>query len=102
MTSEYAKAYEAATGSPPPGFTGVKASDQAGVKGGVPTPAPTAAPTPTPPVPTPPTPTPPAPPAEEEEGDNTGMIVGIIVGVLGGVAILGGVFYMYKKKKAAE
>lgn len=36
----------------------------------------------------------------EQESDNTGMIVGIIVGVVLGVGALGGIFYMYKKKKA--
>ena len=30
------------------------------------------------------------------------MIAGIIVGVIGGVALLGFLFYMYKKKKGAE
>lgn len=110
MTASYKAAYEANTGEAPKGFTGVKASDTAGVKTvtvapPTPTPSPTPTPTPTPtpspagPAPTPGAPAPPAPPAEEES-DNTGMIVGIIVGVVLGVGVLGGVFYMYKKKKA--
>jgi len=123
MTSSYAAAFEANTGAAPAGFTGVVASSTAGVltvtpapptpaptPPPAPTPTPTETPTPTPtptppPAPTPtPTPTPPAPPAPaaEEEEDNTGMIVGIIVGVVLGGAALGGIFWMYKKKKAAE
>jgi len=30
------------------------------------------------------------------------MIVGIVIGVIAGVALLGFLFYMYKKKKGAE
>jgi len=115
MASSYAAAYEANTGSAPPGFTGVKASDKVTSKvvtvappTPAATPAPTTAPTPPPspvgpgPAP-PPAPAPPsAPAAAEEEDSNTGMIVGIVVGVVLGAAVLGGVFYMYKKKKAAE
>lgn len=109
MAASYAAAYEANTGSAPPGFTGVTASDEVGVK--VETVAPVGTPAPAPPPPSPPVgpapvPSPAAPSAPgskaEEEDDNTGMIVGIVVGVIAGAGILGGVFYMYKKKKAAE
>jgi hypothetical protein len=105
MSSSYAAAYEANTGAAPAGFTGVTASDTVGVKIITKAPPPTPTPTPTPDAPTPtPTPGAPAPPAAtaDDEDDNTGMIVGIIVGVVLGVAALGGIFYMYKKKKAAE
>jgi len=121
MADGYKAAYKAATGIDPPGFTGVIASETFTSKveapptpapTPAPAPAPAPAPTPTPtPTPTPPpaptpTPTPSAPsapaPAGEEEEDNTGMIVGIVVGVILGAAALGGIFYMYKKKKAAE
>lgn len=78
-----------------------------------PTPTPPTPVSPTPSPPTPPTPMPPTPtgggggsaspaPAPEEEESNTGMIIGIIIGVIGGVGLLGFLFYMYKKKKAAE
>jgi len=117
MASKYAEAYEANTGSAPPGFTGVKASDTAGVKV-VTVPPVTAAPATDAPT-TPATatggggavtqapgpvasPGAPSPAPAEEEDSNTGMIVGIVVGVVLGAAVLGGVFYMYKKKKAAE
>jgi len=99
MGDSYAAAYEANTGAAPAGFTGVTASDKVEIDtgdspgttpgGGEPLPSPTpggAAPS----------------PAAEEEGDNTGMIVGIIVGVILGLGALGGLFYLYKKKKAAE
>jgi type II secretory pathway pseudopilin PulG len=75
--------------------------------GPAPTPAPTPAPPPPPPTPTPtPTPAPapaPAPaPKEEEESDGTGTIIGAAVGAIAGVGLLGFLFYMYKKKQAAE
>jgi len=111
LAASYAKAYEANTGSAPPGFTGVVASSTAGVKVvtvAPPTAAPTPAAAPTPGGGPSPSPTPaavggaPAPAPAAEEDDNTGMIVGIIVGVIVGVGLLGGAFYFYKKKKAAE
>jgi len=112
MATSYAAAYEANTGSPPPGFTGVEASDVAGVKIVTPAPettlpAPTPAPTPAPPTPTP-TPTPPPPPpaapaaAEEEEEDGSAGIIGGAVGGVVGAGALGGAFYMYKKKSQAS
>jgi len=114
MATSYAAAYEANTGAPPPGFTGVEASDTAGVKVVAPTPAPvvtpapltTTAPSPPPPAPTPaatPAPAPPAAPASEEESDDGSA--GVIGGAVGGVAgagVLGGAFYMYKKKRQAS
>jgi hypothetical protein len=103
LSSSYAAAYKANTGNDPPGFTGVVASEVAGVKVvtvAPPTQAPTQAPVPVSDTVAPSAPS--KPKAAEEEEDNTGMIVGIVVGVILGVAALGGIFYMYKKKKAAE
>jgi hypothetical protein len=77
-----------------------------------PTPKPTPAPTPKPatprptPVPATPRPTPrPAPaaaPAEEDEGGGSGAIIGGVVGGIAGIGLLGGLFYLYKKKQASE
>jgi len=110
MAQAYADAEEQRTGTRP--TLTVKAGEIEVI-----TPAPTPAPpppatpsppaaTPSPPAPTPSPPAPsgggapaPAPPPEEEEGgDNTGMIVGIIIGVVAGIGILGGFFYVYKIK----
>jgi len=115
MATSYAKAYEANTGTPPPGFTGVEASDEVGTKIVTIPPETTAAPTtaaptqaPTQPAAPPattlaPAPAPaPSPPKEEEEGDSSAGIIGGVVGAIAGVAILGGVFYMYKKKQQAS
>jgi len=118
MATSYAAAYEANTGSPPPGFTGVEASDEVGTKIVTIAPDTTAAPpAPPPPPPPPPPPAPPPPPPpppppsaspspppakEEEEGDSSAGIIGGVVGAIAGVAILGGVYYMYKKKQASE
>merc|ERR1712166_603678 len=73
MASSYAAAYEANTGSAPPGFTGVVASSTAGTKvvtvapGGGPAPAPSPTPAPiTPPSPAPPG-SPSAPASKDEE-----------------------------------
>merc|ERR1711871_20996 len=99
MSTSYAAAYEAATGSPPPGFTGVTASTEAGTR--VVTVAPAAPPATTPapaPAPTPAT----TSAAEEEEESDSGAMVGGIVGAVVGVAVLGGCYYMYKKKNAQE
>merc|ERR1712230_294936 len=83
MATSYAAAYEANTGSPPPGFTGVEASDEVGTKIVTIAPDTTAAPPappPPPPPPAPPAPPPPAPPSpppakEEEEGDSSAGII---------------------------
>merc|ERR1711977_722213 len=73
-----------------------------------PTPTPPT-PTPTPPTPPPPSPTPPATPAPtptpatvEEEDPTPGPLIGGIVGGIVGIALLGGLFYMYKKKSGQE
>jgi len=109
MATSYAAAYQANTGSAPAGFTGVTAASTAGTRTVTVAPAPSPTPPPSPnpvPAPTPPSspsPSPSAPsPSTEEGDDNTGMIVGVVVGVILGCAALGGIFYMYKKKKAAE
>jgi hypothetical protein len=119
MASSYKAAYKANTGVDPPGFTGVEASDVAGVKvvtpapttiapaptpAPAPAPAPTPAPAPAPPPPPPPTPAAPAAPAAaaEEEEDGSGGMIGGIVGGVAGAGVLGGAFYMYKKKQASE
>merc|ERR1719329_738737 len=116
MSTSYKEAYEAATGSPPPGFTGVTASTEAGTRvvtvapsapsagsteapATTKAPATTAAPSPTeaPSAPAPsPTEAPAAATADEEESDS-GAMVGGIVGAIVGVAVLGGCYYMYKK-----
>jgi hypothetical protein len=124
MTSSYKAAYKANTGEEPTGFTGVQASEVAGVKVVTPapkttapasvpvtTPAPTPAPTTAPsggggaptPTPTPTPPSAPAPPAaEEEEDDGSAGVIGGVVGGVAGAGVLGGAFYMYKKKQASE
>jgi hypothetical protein len=67
-----------------------------------------AAPTTPPPAPGPaPAPAPgpapaPAPAAEEEEEGGSAGIIGGVVGGIAGIAILGGIFYMYKKKASQE
>merc|ERR1711907_240115 len=43
----------------------------------------------------------PAEDEEEEESDNGAMIGGVVGGLVG-LAVLGGAFYMYKKKSAQE
>jgi len=70
----------------------------------VPAPAPPPTPAPSGPAPSPgPAPAPAAPAAEEEESeDGSAGIIGGVVGVVAGVGILGGAFYMYKKKQASE
>merc|ERR1711966_563305 len=77
MAASYAEAYEANTGSPPPGFSGVVASDQAGTK--VVTVAPETTTVQSAPAPT-------TAAAEEEDG-NTGAIVGGVVGATAGVGL---------------
>jgi hypothetical protein len=94
MASSYAKAFEANTGAPPPGFTGVKASDTAGVKV-------VAAPTPAPAT-LPPTTTPEPPKDDGEDEDNSAMILGIAAGGVVGIAIVVGGFLYYQKRKGVE
>merc|ERR1712139_248299 len=120
MEKKYVEAYTAATGSAPKGFS-VEASATAGTKTITVAP-PTPAPTPSPPAPTPaPTPSPPSPPAttaapappsptgapapsvtEEEDDSGSGAVIGGVIGALVGVALLGGLFYMWKKKNSQE
>jgi hypothetical protein len=40
--------------------------------------------------------------AAEEEGGNTGVIIGAIVGAIGGLAILGAAFFFYSKKTSSQ
>merc|ERR1719409_965875 len=119
FTNSFVEAYAAAekerTGEEPQGLT-VTQSEKAETKTEtktvyVPTPAPAPrppSPPPTPPAPAPPpAPTPPAPApapppaakAEEEEDSGSAGIIGGVVGGVVGVGILGGAFYMYKKKQ---
>merc|ERR1712139_170614 len=119
MEKKYVEAYTAATGSAPKGFS-VEASATAGTKTITVAP-PTPAPTPSPPAPSPtPPPSPPSPPAttapappsptgapapsvtEEEDDSGSGAVIGGVIGALVGVALLGGLFYMWKKKNSQE
>merc|ERR1712224_290182 len=70
MTDSYTAAYTKNKGEAPPGFTGVKASDTAGVKTVTVAPPPSPAPSP-------------AAEKEEEESDNGAVIGGVVGGVVG-------------------
>jgi hypothetical protein len=119
MSTSYAAEYEKATGSAPVGLV-VTASTEAGVKTVTVPPATeapateapateapaTEAPTESPTKATAPPPSPTEAPApatsEEEEESDSGAMIGGIVGAIVGVAVLGGCYYMYKKKNAQE
>merc|ERR1711937_256346 len=102
MTDSYTAAYTKNKGEAPPGFTGVKASDTAGVKtvtvAPPPSPSPSPSPTPTPTAAPTPAPAPAAEKEEEEESDNGAVIGGVVGGVVG-LGVLGGAVWAFKNKK---
>lgn len=40
--------------------------------------------------------------AAEEEGDNSGVIIGAVVGAIGGLGLLGAAFFFYSKKTSSQ
>eukprot|EP00746_Dinoflagellata_sp_MGD_P033568 gnl/MRDRNA2_/MRDRNA2_18010_c0_seq1.p1 gnl/MRDRNA2_/MRDRNA2_18010_c0~~gnl/MRDRNA2_/MRDRNA2_18010_c0_seq1.p1 ORF type:complete len:241 (+),score=53.52 gnl/MRDRNA2_/MRDRNA2_18010_c0_seq1:79-723(+) len=108
MASSYVAAFKANTGAEPLGFTGLEASDTTGIKVVTVAPEDSAEPV------TASTPASTLEPVDDllkstgasasaDEADvSTGMVLGVAVGVILGAAALGGIFCIYKKRKAAQ